>query len=209
MSIVGWVWAGVLVVVLSLLPRRSVGGRRWFYLRVLFPSWRFFESLGTTARLEIRTRHEDLGWGAWRPAIKIPERGWLSWVLNPAGNRAFAEQSAVEHLVSEVESHELVPEALLQSVTYQVVQRIAQEAAGREWVQFRILLRGSPDESVSESVSDRVTTTSTPILNRTDQQPHQELLISPPIAPEAMVLEAEASLLRTEWASKASGKNPR
>ncbi len=123
-----------------LLPRLQVRSRRLFLLRVLFPSWRFFETIGVVPRLEVRTRGPDGEWQAWQRALRPPRRDWSTVVFNPAGNLHFARQSAVEHLVSEAEAHEGPPEWLTSSSSYRIVQTLAKEAAsGSEWFQFKIV----------------------------------------------------------------------
>jgi hypothetical protein len=124
-----------------LLPRLQVRSRRLFLLRVLFPSWRFFENIGVNSKLQVRWREASGAWGEWRDGLRPPPRAWSAVFHNPRGNLHFARQSAVEHLVAEAEQGG----ALSESVAYTVVARLAQESvlesamhAGVEEFQFKI-----------------------------------------------------------------------
>ena len=122
-----------------LLPRARAGGRRLFLLRVLFPSWRFFESIGVVPRLYVRASTVAGEWGDWTPALRPPSRGLWNLVLNPRGNLHFARQSAVEHLVSEAEGEieaagpdatawtSTVAARIQDRPSYLIVQSIAEE----------------------------------------------------------------------------------
>jgi len=124
-----------------LLPRLQVRSRRLFLLRVLCPSWRFFENIGVNSRLEVRWREAGGSWTEWRDALVAPQRSWTALFHNPFGNLHFAKQSAVEHLVSEAE---LRSNGIAESVPYAIVRRIAEECV-------RNLNSGTPSADVRHS----------------------------------------------------------
>jgi hypothetical protein len=108
-----------------LLPRLQVRSRRLFLLRVLFPSWRFFENIGVTSWLQVRSRTSEGEWAEWQNALTPPRRSWTAIFHNPEGNLSFARQSAVEHLVAEAEAR---PDSVAATVAFAVVRRIAEES---------------------------------------------------------------------------------
>ncbi len=108
-----------------LLPRLQVRSRRLFLLRVLFPSWRFFENIGVNSWLQVRSRASEGEWTEWQNALTPPLRSWTAILHNPEGNLYFARQSAVEHLVAEAEAR---PDSVAESVAFAVVRRIAEES---------------------------------------------------------------------------------
>ncbi|MBU6374529.1 MAG: hypothetical protein KGQ59_00895 [Bdellovibrionales bacterium] len=110
------------------LPRTVVGGRRLFLVRVLFPSWRFFESIGVVARLYVREVDGERGYQNWTPALKAPPLSWSNLFFNPHGNLYFAQQSAVEHLVSEIEESEEGGSLIEHSPAFALVHSIARDS---------------------------------------------------------------------------------
>ena len=114
------------------LPRKLVGGRRLFLLRVLFPSWRFFESIGVVPSLYVRACDREGLSGEWHLALRPQPRGLSRVIFNPWGNLHFARQSAVEHLVSEAEGElggQGGPQVQIdQTAAYRVVRAISREA---------------------------------------------------------------------------------
>jgi hypothetical protein len=143
------------ISVVVLLPRLQVRSRRLFLLRVLFPSWRFFENIGVNSQLHVRWREVDAPWSEWREALVAPQRRWTALFHNPDGNLHFAKQSAVEHLVSEAE---LRPDGLSESVPYSIVRRIAEgsvldlavRSARISEFQFKIVQLDSADGSFED-----------------------------------------------------------
>ncbi|NDD93292.1 hypothetical protein EBZ37_14580 [bacterium] len=111
--------------VVVLLPRKLAGGRRLFLLRVLFPSWRFFESIGVVSKLYVRVVDGEGGYQNWVPALKAPRVSWPNLFFNPRGNLYFAKQSAVEHLVSEIEDGQESGSPIENSLAYALVREIA------------------------------------------------------------------------------------
>jgi hypothetical protein len=65
-------------------------------LRLSFPSWAFFDRVGTPPRLELRRVDDDGRGDAWRPAIAVSGRRWWHVLWHPRGTRTLAAQVAVE-----------------------------------------------------------------------------------------------------------------
>lgn len=107
-------------------------------LRALLPSWKFFDRVAMPPRLYVRA----VG-GEWQPIAAPPRRVW-SWAFSPRGNLALADQSAVEHLVADVD--ELDPSldhdapAIVGLVSYQLVARIARVYAPAGRWQWKIVV---------------------------------------------------------------------
>lgn len=124
-------WLGALLLallVLSLrLSRSPLGGQAWLLLRVVLPSWRFFEDIELGPQLWVRVRSGETSWGEWQLAILPPQRTASALLLNAAGNHALAQQSVVEQLWSELDGVEETAAPRL--VSYQLVQLIAEGRA--------------------------------------------------------------------------------
>ncbi len=65
--------------------------------RLAFPSWAFFDRIGTRATLELR----PAGSAAWRPAFTAAPRRWWHVVWHPEGTRTLLAQGVVERVVAE------------------------------------------------------------------------------------------------------------
>lgn len=101
-------------------------------IRVLLPSWRFFDRAVRSPALLVCCDDGD-----WRPLLP-PPRTALRWAFAPWANLALAEQSVVEQLVALVEALEVTDDdiaddapAIVESVPYQLVAAIAHERARR------------------------------------------------------------------------------
>ncbi len=65
-------------------------------LNGLFPSWRFFDDVGPTLRLEVRVNGAE-----WLNALPPIERSWRGVFFNPEGNYLHACHNLLEHLGAE------------------------------------------------------------------------------------------------------------
>lgn len=122
-------WLAPLSIALLLLlglrlSRQPLRGKVWQLLRVLLPSWRFFEDIALGPRLWVRVREAGHGWSEWQLALAMPQRGPSSLLLAAETNGVLAQQSLVEELWSELDGLEL--EAAPRLVSYQLVQAIAE-----------------------------------------------------------------------------------
>lgn len=120
-----------------------VPGRGMMLLRVLFPSWRFFEELTEIPYLELRWARGGESLGSWQPALRRPSRRWSALLLNPEVNLALAEQSLLQQLESDIS--ELQPgteELFVASPSYRlcralVLFQLQQLRSGVEPVRFQ------------------------------------------------------------------------
>lgn len=105
---------------------------RLLHLRVLVPSWRFFDRADAPPTLWIARAGGD--WELVGPPRRHPLVGWA---FAPARNLGLAYQAAVDRLVAEVSA--LDPElpddapAITSLATYATVAAIAREAGGARW----------------------------------------------------------------------------
>ncbi len=100
-------------------------GSGWSALRVLFPSWRFFEEVGSTLSLEYRFQAADSGLSEWTEALTRPATRWHSFLFNPDGNLFLAEQSLLQRLEEEIGASDPAhSEALEQTTSFQLVKRL-------------------------------------------------------------------------------------
>lgn len=110
-------------------------------LRVLLPSWRFFDRAVRSPRLWLR--RDD---GPWLEVAAPRPTPWR-WAFAPASNLALAEQSSVEHLVAHIEELEAAEDeiaddasAIIESIPYRLVDAIAREHAhGATRYQWKIV----------------------------------------------------------------------
>lgn len=70
-------------------------------LRLIFPSWAFFDVAMAPPVLEVRVFSATGEAGPWRAAVQAPRRRWWHLVFNPSGTRALAWQTVVERWCDE------------------------------------------------------------------------------------------------------------
>ena len=126
-------------------------------MRVLFPSWRFFEDVGSALYLQYRLSAPSAEPGPWRDALRQPPRRWSSFLLNAEGNLFLAAHSLLQRLESEI--GELDPahtSAFEGSVSFRLTQNLVQEQIRRDEpatagmrFQFRVT-RSTPAGSTPE-----------------------------------------------------------
>jgi hypothetical protein len=110
-----------------------------FFLRAFFPNWKFYHAAGHAPRLYVRAQIASGEWTDWhRVYARMPFR--LRYALhNPEVNLALNHQNLVDHLWSDIQ--DLPGDGdIEQKVTYQLVTRLAHEAArGGRWGPARML----------------------------------------------------------------------
>lgn len=100
-------------------------GNGWSALRVLFPSWRFFEDVGSALSLEHRYQLANGEISEWSCVLTRPSPRWYSFIFNPAGNLFLAEQSLLQRLEEEIGSSDPTrSEELEHTVSFQLVTRL-------------------------------------------------------------------------------------
>jgi hypothetical protein len=100
-------------------------------LRLLFPSWAFFDVAGAPPTLEVRAHPPGGAPGPWMAVVRAPARRWWHLVFNPEGTRALAEQTLVERWCDELEAGGM--ESARESVTGALVGQLAASAAPPGW----------------------------------------------------------------------------
>jgi hypothetical protein len=137
----------VALVIAVVLPRRHVASATISHLRVLLPSWRFFDGLGTAPELLMRVGPSVSSFGPWQFVITVPPRRWRTLVWNPEGQLALASHALLERLQHELEEQPGTPPATL--VAYQLVLNLVLSdvpaAAHGGVMQFQLLVRDTPD----------------------------------------------------------------
>lgn len=141
-----------LVAILFVLrmERRAVESRSLALMRVLFPSWRFFEAIAPAPTLSHRVVDGAGEFGPWLDTLPpVPRPPWF-WAFHPAGNLRLACASLVEHLAHDLDDGPR--DGITAQVSYQLVQRLVESRLrGAHRYQFRLL---SQDEPHAEFVSD-------------------------------------------------------
>lgn len=116
----------LLLPVFDLLLSRSqatLPGRRMQLLRVMFPSWKFFEEVAAVPVLFYRLETEPNKFNQWQEIPQRPKRRALSLLFNPELNYYLACQSLFQQLESDIGDLQLESqvEQLFESVSYQLV----------------------------------------------------------------------------------------
>lgn len=96
-------------------------------LRLLFPSWAFFDSVGDVPRLQARVQAHDGHFGPWCDVLHAPPRSWRTVLYHPNGTAHLALQTAVDRVAVECVQGE--PDA----TSCEVVAAIAEREV-RTWV---------------------------------------------------------------------------
>jgi hypothetical protein len=86
-------------------------------LRLLFPSWEFFDVARRPPALEVLVRHENRPTGVWQRVVYPPTRRWWHLVCNPAGTRTLAAQTIVERCYAELDRDDGDPAARQAAMT--------------------------------------------------------------------------------------------
>ena len=149
-----------LLVVVTLLARRTVASPVLGRLRALLPSWRFFDRAVASPQLWVRLAERT----AWVPVVP-DARPAMGWAFAPLANLALAYQALVDQLVAELGELELEAESagdgeadpaaplavetdprVVDLVSYEVVTRLARAyvvPAGHRF-QWKITVPGDP-----------------------------------------------------------------
>lgn len=118
------------IIFATLAPRRTAPGKLWLLFRTLFPSWRFFEDVGSSGELFYRIRQPDSSIEAnWTLLDRNPHRGLFQLFHNPEGNLRFAQQSLIDQVLIEAET-QTVAELHSSSVPYRLLQKLVESCVG-------------------------------------------------------------------------------
>ena len=92
----------LVLAVVAMLPRLEVQHPAIALVRVLIPSWRFFDGISESPLLLARVANPDAPFGPWLPVLHPPRRALRDVLWNPRGNLALACNALVEHLVADL-----------------------------------------------------------------------------------------------------------
>ncbi|MET0287582.1 MAG: hypothetical protein ABW352_24050 [Polyangiales bacterium] len=98
----------------------------WSWLRILLPSWRFFDSVSAPLALWVESD------GRWREVVFPHQYGLF---CNPRGNLSLLLYSTLERLLVELSEDPVNPEQL---TSYLLVQNLAARDAGAHAYRFEI-----------------------------------------------------------------------
>lgn len=92
-------------------------------LRLLFPSWAFFNVASAPPSLEVRATTPPDASGPWLAVVRAPRRRWWHLFFNARGTQALARQTVVERWQAEHDAgeDESVSWALLQNMAEQEI----------------------------------------------------------------------------------------
>lgn len=126
------------------------------FLPVLFPSWRFFEEIGPSPRIEIRTEGSDTWTELWPIPVRLSVAQYLQRLFyNPDWNRRlYLVSTAIRHVV-DPEDHVLV------ELTNAVSERLPPEV---DRFEFRIAFLARHDDQVGKFIEFE-----SGLLHRSDQ----------------------------------------
>lgn len=102
------------------------------FIRVLFPSWRFFDDIALVPVLWVRFSSEA-SWTEFLPKIK--KRGWGHLFLNAEENERMAVHGLLNRLASDLE------DSRDHSVSLELLKNLIM-SRGHRWAQFKLTLGG-------------------------------------------------------------------
>lgn len=95
------------------------------FIRVLIPTWRFFDRLGRVPELVYRVKFGGK-FGPWIPAFEKPKRRFYHLFLNPEGNLYLAYNTLVDRLLDDSQNKSL---DLEKQISFQQIKNIVQQKA--------------------------------------------------------------------------------
>lgn len=157
----------LVLAVVAMLPRLEVQHPAIALVRVLIPSWRFFDDISESPLLLARVANPDAPFGPWLPVLHPPRRALRDVLWNPGGNLALACNALVEHLVADladfdesgadfdesgaIRAEELVSYQLVLNLVRSTLAARSQPATGIR-LQFKLAERASTTTSTPGDV---------------------------------------------------------
>ena len=93
-----------------------------FLLRVLFPSWKFFDRVEESFQLHYRFGADAESMDEWIPFSFLHERSWISLFYNPEGNLKHILATELERFLKEVqETPSENPEKIQSGISYRLL----------------------------------------------------------------------------------------
>jgi hypothetical protein len=131
----------LVIIVFTLLKRKTLPGKATYLFRALLPSWRFFEDFDEAPALYFRHGNVKQELSTWSKCLQRPERCFYNAIYSPQANYVLAAGSLVQHLLSEIED---LPDTDNRSVeglvSYQLVRNLVRfhlPAESRDY-QFKV-----------------------------------------------------------------------
>jgi len=118
--------------IFTLIPKQNLK-----LMRILFPSWRFFEGLSPIPKIFYRTSQNGIYYSEWSPLTQAePIRNFKKLFHNPSENLALTYQVQIEQLLNDISELSISTSAIsIQSLTsYRIVY---------SYIKEQILLRHS------------------------------------------------------------------
>jgi len=150
----------LVLAVVAMLPRVEVQHPAIALVRVLIPSWRFFDDISESPLLLARVATLGAPFGPWFPVLPPPRRALRDLLWNPGGNLALACNALVDHLVSDladfdesgaIRAEELVSYQLVLNLVRSTLAAMSQPATGIR-LQFKLAERASTTTSTPSDV---------------------------------------------------------
>ncbi len=122
-----------------------MSARSPWLLRVLVPSWRFFEAEDARFLLEVRTWREGEAPSPFLPAVPTATRGRWTWLFSPEHNLRLFCHDLIERFVFELAEHGPLAESEVEKLTsYQraleIVRWFLGERGSDEKFQVRLVV---------------------------------------------------------------------
>jgi len=147
----------ILLCALLVWMRPHELGPGWAWLRIFFPSWRFFDDFDRTPRLFFRVAKVAGQFTSWKEAIPQEKKRSLGVVfVNPQGNLKLAAHSAVDRLLDEVAALK-TPEEIQETVSYRLVEKIVRAQVPGSALEFQFKVSLSSDSEGDLVLSPLIT----------------------------------------------------
>ena len=146
---------GLVVAVVAVLPRVDIRNPVVALLRVLVPSWRFFDAIAQPPDLLARVAGPDGRFGPWRPLLQPPRRAWWNLVWHPQGNLSLACRSLLDRLADDLDAPGAAdrPEALVSyALVLDLVRWSLPDRGDATLVQFKLTDGPWPDQPEPEDL---------------------------------------------------------
>ncbi len=122
----------LVLTLVALLPRAEVRHPLVALIRVLVPSWRFFDDLQVAPALLVRGARAGGEFGAWEPLLAPAPRRLRHLAWNPEGNLVLAQHALLERLVLDVGEWDGDSAAVTSFVSYELVLNLVTSAMARD-----------------------------------------------------------------------------
>lgn len=114
------------------MKRKAVPGKTLYFLRALFPSWRFFEDFDGESALLLRLGDASGNFTAWQRCLPRAERRIHHLFFNPQTNYLLAAGSLLQQLLSEIDDLERVDDRSIENlVSYRLTRKLVETKLAR------------------------------------------------------------------------------